>query len=413
MITRIYIDNFRCLTNFEVKPRRVNLLIGNNGSGKSTFIEVLHSVVALAAMGESVKDVFEPDSRTRWDSRPTQHIELDVSGNGGTYHYSVALLHDPDRQEVTLEQEVVRFTPTPPVPSTLQQMAGDIPRTPGYGARKKARTAGKANAASSMLARVLFLYRDGMVTLFNDEGHPGAEFAFRGDRSFLPQLEARPENTLLTWFMDFLRTVWLVKLNPTEIEPESEDESDVLEPDGSNFASWYRDLSQEHPQRLPLLFERLAEVLPGFRSLSAARAGKAGRKRELVADFTYGDPKSEFPPLFFDELSDGERATIILYCILTDAESEPRTLLLDEPENFVGLQLIQPWLVQLADAVRDKGQLFVISHNPEAIDYLAADHVLLFERPEGGPSRVRLNPFDRDQGLKASELLGRGLLDAE
>src|SRR5262249_48196598 len=208
-------------------------------------------------------------------------------------------------------------------------------------------------------------------------------------------------------------TVWLVKLDPTNIDPDSEYESDVLDSDGENFASWYRHLSQERSQDLPRLFERLSEALPGFRSLRTLSTGKAGRKRDLAADFTYGDPQPMYPPLYFDELSDGERATIILHCILTDAESEPRTLLLDEPENFVGLQLIQPWLVELADATREKGQLFLISHHPEAIDYLAADHVLLFERPRGGPSRVRANPFDLDQGLKASELVGRWLLDAE
>ncbi|MGH9764014.1 MAG: AAA family ATPase, partial [Blastocatellia bacterium] len=125
-----------------------------------------------------------------------------------------------------------------------------------------------------------------------------------------------------------------------------------------------------------------------------------------------GDAQSPYE-VSFDELSDGERATIILYSLLMDAEAGPRTLLLDEPENFVGLQLIQPWLVELADAIRDKGQLFLISHNPEVIDYLAADHTLFFERPGGGPSRVRANPFDRDNGIKASELVGRGLLDAE
>ncbi len=35
MIKRIYIDNFRCFSNFELRPDRVNLLFGVNGSGKS------------------------------------------------------------------------------------------------------------------------------------------------------------------------------------------------------------------------------------------------------------------------------------------------------------------------------------------------------------------------------------------
>jgi predicted ATPase len=234
-------------------------------------------------------------------------------------------------------------------------------------------------------------------------------------RSFLPQLEPRPENTLLTWFLDSLRQVWLLKLNPTDVDSESRLESETLDADGSNFASWYRHLSQERPEDLPKLFERLAQTLAGFRTLKTVSTGKAQR-RELVAAFGYGDPESKYE-VDFDDLSDGERATMILYCLLVDAEGETdgrsRTLLLDEPENYVGLDVIQPWLVDLADAMRDEGQLFLISHHPEVIDYLAADHALLFERPGGGPTRVRSNPFDRDKGLRASELVSRGLLNAE
>lgn len=371
MITRVYIDNFRCFTSFEVRPDRVNLLIGNNGAGKSTFIEVLYRVVGLLVLGEAVERAFPWDSRTRWDSRLTQRIEFDLSGNGGTYSYLLELSHDRARETVMLQRETVKYD-----------------------------------------SRTVFLYDKGMVQLHNNDGKLGTQFPFRGTRSFLPQLEARPENTLLTWFLDSLRQVWLIKLDPTHIDPESRLESESLHRDGSNFASWYRHLSQERPEDLPKLFDRLRETLPGFRSLKTVSTGKGGQKRELVAVFGFGDPESKYE-VDFDDLSDGERATIVLYCLLMDAEGEPRTLLLDEPENFVGLQLIQPWLVELADAMRCEGQLFLISHHPEVIDYLAADHSLLFERPDGGPTRPRPDPFDRDKGLKASELVARGLLDAE
>lgn len=370
MITRVYIDNFRCFTNFEVRPDRVNLLIGDNGAGKSTFIDVLRRIVELVVSGKAVEEAFPPNTVTRWDSRTTQQIEIDLSGNDGTYHYSLILSHDFIHRDVTLQRESVKYD-----------------------------------------SRTVFLYDNGRVQLHNDEGKLGTQFPFRRTRSFLSQLEAQPENTLLTWFLDFLSKVWLVKLDPTGVDSESRIESESLHTDGSNFASWYRHLSQERPESLPKLFERLSEILPGFRALKTVSAGRGGQKRELVAFFGYGDLESKYE-VGFDELSDGERATIILYCLLMDAEGEPKTLLLDEPENFVGLQLIQPWLVELADAMRDEGQLFLISHHPEVIDYLAADQSLLFERSGGGPTRVRQNPFDRDEGLKASELLARGLLDA-
>jgi predicted ATPase len=379
MITRVYIDNFRCFSNFEVRPDRANLLIGSNGAGKSKFFDALYNVVGLAVRGRAVQVGFPSNTLTRWDSRSSQRIEIDVGGRSGSFTYLIELDHDIARQTVTLKREMVNYRP--------------------------------AQAAATS-ARVLFLFEGGTVRLHNNDGKVAQQFPFRGTRSFLSQLEVRPDNALLKEFLQLLADVWLLELNPTLMSTESETESEALETNGRNFASWYRHLSQEHPQDIPILFGRLAENLPGFRSLRAASAGQGGRKRELVADFGQGESGTNYE-VRFDELSDGERATIVLYCILLAAEAESMILLLDEPENFVGLQLVQPWLRDLSDATRDEGQLFVISHHPEVIDYLAADCSLLFERPGGGPVRIRANPFDRDEGLKASEIIERGLLGAD
>lgn len=43
-----------------------------------------------------------------------------------------------------------------------------------------------------------------------------------------------------------------------------------------------------------------------------------------------------------------------------------------EPENFLALPEIQPWLLQMADKVEQEAcQIFFISHHPELINYLA------------------------------------------
>lgn len=371
MITRVYIDNFRCLSNFEARPHRVNLLIGRNGAGKTTVFDVVANVVALVVRGAAVEDVFPGHTLTGWDSRSMQRMEIDVDGNGGMYHYLLEVEHDVERDRVAVYREQVTHN-----------------------------------------ERTLFLYEDGVVRLHNNEGRLGTQFPYRGRQSFLAQLEERSENTRLTWLLDFFRGIWRLKLDPTAIDPESSAESEALHADGSNFASWYRHLSQERTEDLPTLFDRLRETIAGFRSLKTVSTGRGGRKRDLVAVFSHdGDGKSQYE-VEFDRLSDGERAIIVLYCLLMAEEGDARTLLLDEPENFVGLSVIQPWLVDLADALRDEGQLFMISHHPEVIDYLAADHALLLERPTGGPTRVRAKPFDRDRGLKASELVARGLVDA-
>ena len=52
----------------------------------------------------------------------------------------------------------------------------------------------------------------------------------------------------------------------------------------------------------------------------------------------------------FDVVSDGQRTLIVLYALLVDIGAAPRTVLLDEPENYVGLSELQPWLQRLDEA---------------------------------------------------------------
>jgi predicted ATPase len=321
--------------------------------------------------GVAVKEAFPPETTTAWDKRTMQRVELDVQGDRGSYQYELVLLHDVSREEVSIHRETVRLDES-----------------------------------------TLFLYEDETVHLYDNQGQQGTEFPYRGRQSFLAQIQERPETTHLIGLLNHIRRLRKLKLEPRAMDPENGFESDTLDEDGANFSSWYRHLSQEHPERIANLFEHLRNALPGFRSLKNVGAGKPGR-RYLVAQY---DPiagtKSSYE-VDFDDLADGERALIALYCLLMESEADPHTLLLDEPENYVGLSEIQPWLVDLAEAVRSQGQLFLISHHPEVIDYLAADHTLLFDRPGGGPSRVIKQPFDRDRGLKASELVARGLIDGD
>ena len=43
MLTEIYIDNFRCLTNFRINPGDFHLWLGDNGSGKISVMDALRS----------------------------------------------------------------------------------------------------------------------------------------------------------------------------------------------------------------------------------------------------------------------------------------------------------------------------------------------------------------------------------
>lgn len=88
-IKRIYIDNFKSLVNFEITFQRVNLLLGNNGSGKSTILDVLSRIQALISEKRRVETLFLPSSRTKWQISPDQTFELTLQLPEGIYQYNL------------------------------------------------------------------------------------------------------------------------------------------------------------------------------------------------------------------------------------------------------------------------------------------------------------------------------------
>ena len=84
----------------------------------------------------------------------------------------------------------------------------------------------------------------------------------------------------------------------------------------------------------------------------------------------------------------------------------PRTLFFDEPDNYVTLPELQPWLAELEDGAGDTlPQVVLISHHPEAIDFLARSTVWLAREPE---SHTRIVEPKNDTGLPMSEVHARG-----
>ena len=102
---------------------------------------------------------------------------------------------------------------------------------------------------------------------------------------------------------------------------------------------------------------------------------------------------------------------------LTDADVFPTrtrgqgyTLLIDEPENYVALREIQPWLMSLEDACGDTlSQTVIASHHPELIDYLGRENGILLQRETSGVITARRldTRSETDGGVELSELVER------
>jgi len=135
--------------------------------------------------------------------------------------------------------------------------------------------------------------------------------------------------------------------------------------------------------------------------------------RVLRFDFQYeGDDQRAVSPKYslnFDQLSDGQRTLVALFTVLHSAVAADTTLCLDEPDNYVALREIQPWLIELiARTHATGGQCFLISHHPELINYLASSHGVRSFRDNAGPARAKAFEATEDDELLPAEIVARG-----
>ena len=98
MVTRLYVDNFRCLVNFELKLDETNVLLGPNGSGKTSVLDTLRRIQNLVARGSRIEDEFPTSDISLNQDRDIQHIELDLDVDSRSYRYALRIQHDPMRK---------------------------------------------------------------------------------------------------------------------------------------------------------------------------------------------------------------------------------------------------------------------------------------------------------------------------
>jgi len=365
LIKRLYIDNYKCLVNFEVFFASINLLLGTNGAGKSTIFEVIHCLQLFIGGYEKVRKVFPQDNCTRWQKLPMQRFELDLEGNGGLYKYELSVEHHDVERLSRVHWEKLSFDDKP-----------------------------------------LFALNKGDALLYRDNHSEGPKYPFDWSQSGIAMLMPSKDNRKLTWFKECIENLIVVGINSKAMESESENEEKSPSSGMENYASWLRYLSQERQGKVLELTQVLREILEGFDSFKIAQAGET--RRVLKLGFWSDQEKKSIHYYNLSDLSDGQRALLALYTFLYCSESSGGIICIDEPENFLALPEIQPWLTHLHDLCGDGGlQALLISHHPELIDYMASSSGFWLDRLYNGPVRIK-RITEEGIGMPISELIARG-----
>jgi AAA15 family ATPase/GTPase len=400
MLKRLYVDNFRCLEDFELNFDSINLFLGDNGAGKSTVFEVLEKLQSLIsnpstafvstpliANLSTVGDIFKNSDFPRWKNSEEQIIELEIFGNNGVYKYELKL----GKTETSIESNTTYTT---------------------YIVSEKL----------SFNQDLLLDVDQEKVEIYSDNGTKNYSSRYNFFQSIIPLLKQNHNNTKMIWFRDRMRRLIILKSSPFLIVNTSSQKDSFLKSTLENYVSWYRYTFDSNQDKRLLLIQSLQEVFDGFIDFKLDRIGEETFMLRLLFKDDESDNVVDY---FLSELSDGEKMLIVLYSLFYGLESQDYTICIDEPDNFLALPEIQPWLFQLEDLCHEgKLQALLISHHPELIDYLLASPIgYWFKRQANSSVEVKQinNTFlktiidniqqDNKSGLKMSELIARGWLD--
>ena len=365
MLKRFYADNFRCLTNFELKLDEANVLLGANGTGKTSVLSVLRKIQHMVARGRRIDEVFSARDLSLRQNDRRQRFAIECCVDNQTYGYRLTVEHDGGHGKMRIAEETLEHA-----------------------------------------GRPLYGFQNGEAQLYDDE-YVAADrtYPFDWTLSGLSMLHERPNNRKLTRFRNEIANYIVVNPCPPTFRTETRTEDDFLEPMMGNFVGWYRNRSQENMGAIGELFDALRQALAGFHSIRLRESGENSRVLKAV----FRDPANISVDYGLDQLSDGQRALIVLYSLIVLTDDRRVSLFIDEPDNYLALREVQPWLAEaVARCGESLEQIVVVSHHPTTIDYMAGAHGRWFFREGDGPVRVTDEPKPAGGGLSISETIARG-----
>lgn len=337
MIEFIRVRNFKSLGEVSLQLVQFNCLIGMNGAGKSTVLQVFDFISHLM-----LGDVQE------W-----------LDGRG----WLIADLNCKLRTESNITLQVGYRTST----GALLTWVGIFNRTQL-----------RCTSETITIADDKILRADGKSYSF--EGKPHQDIAFTYQGSLLSALKDTELPEAVLELRDALRRIRSLELLSPQLLRKSARTSDHdIGAGGEKLSAYLDNIKGERKEALIGLLQRFYPALTDFKVVSQ----RSGWKKLSVQE-QFGNNKLETEAA---HLNDG---LLRILAVLTQADSNRSMILLDEIENGINQEIVETLVDTL---VSSHQQILVTTHSPLILNYLSDDVArqavqFIYKTPDG-ESRIR------------------------
>lgn len=350
VIRRFYIHNFRCLENFELSLAGQSsvLLIGKNGSGKTTVGLALETLQKIARGTNQVGDLLNPRDFSGGRPDAPMRFEIDIQLGGKTYAYVVAFEMLPRANYLAVSEERLSVDGQPRFTRSKTPMGSN---------------GGKPENSAGLVIDWIGLQ---LVAL--------------------PLVQELSEQDPLFIFKQALRRMLILRPQPNLIKGESE--KDTLEPSGdlNDLGAWFAGLLAFAPSAYRRIDEFMRQMIPDLKDIKNPVVGPHFRRLEV--QFSPEDGRLTVP---LSDLSDGEKCFLICGLVLASNEAYgPLICFWDEPDNYLAINEVGDFLMELRRGFQAGGQFIATSHNPEAIRQFSDENTLvLYRKNHLEPTQMR------------------------
>ena len=337
MLQRIYIHNFRCLENFELKTKGISsgLLIGKNGSGKTTVSYALGIFQRISRGFNRVKDIVQLKDFTRGRSDVPMRFEIEVLLYGIAYRYILALELPENFKELRVLEEQFLVS-----------------------------------------GNAFYTRKHAQVTMYKSAQSREAQFFVDWHLVALPVIQEQSETDPLHIFKKWLSQTIILAPIPSKITGESYDEDLKPMRDGSNLGDWLSGLLGRYPAAYTEIDKYLRQVMPDINEFRNEVTGKDTKSMKV-----HFSANSANLVVDFDDLSDGEKCFFLCAIVLAANKMYgPLFCFWDEPDNYLSLSEIGQFVMSLRRSFQNGSQLIVTSHNEEAISKFSDENTWVLDR---------------------------------